>query len=68
VRYSGASVGYQLASPFAGGLAPLIATWLSQRSGGSSPPVSGYLIVVALITLVAIWMAEETHRTNLDDE
>jgi MFS transporter, MHS family, shikimate and dehydroshikimate transport protein len=28
VRYSGASLGYQLASIFAGGLSPLVATWL----------------------------------------
>jgi MFS family permease len=31
VRYSGASLGYQLASPLAGGLAPLIATALLQQ-------------------------------------
>ena len=34
VRYSGASLGYQLASPFAGGLAPLIAAGLLQWSNG----------------------------------
>ncbi len=30
LRYSGASLGYQLASVIAGGPAPLIATWLSR--------------------------------------
>ena len=34
VRYSGASLGYQLASVFAGGLAPLIATALLAAAGG----------------------------------
>ena len=31
LRYSGASLGYQLSSIFAGGPAPLIATWLFSR-------------------------------------
>ncbi|WP_395749909.1 MFS transporter [Prosthecobacter sp.] len=65
VRYSGASLGYQLASPLAGGLAPLIATALLDRSGGKPGPVSVYLIVMAVITLVAVWMAEETNRKAL---
>ena len=33
VRYSGASLGYQMASVFAGGLSPLTATFLLSRSG-----------------------------------
>ena len=42
-RYSGAGLGYQLASVFAGGPAPLLATWLLHsstarcRSGSTSP-------------------------------
>src|SRR5262249_11800546 len=38
VRYSGASLGYQLASVFAGGLSPLIATSLLQWAGGKPWP------------------------------
>lgn len=60
VRYSGASIGYQLASPFAGGLAPLIATALLQWSGNASWPVSVYLIGTAILTLASIWLAAET--------
>jgi MFS transporter, MHS family, shikimate and dehydroshikimate transport protein len=67
VRYSGASIGYQLASPFAGGLAPLIATGLLQWSGGKSWPVSVYIIGTATITLAAIYFAAETFRSNLSD-
>lgn len=62
VRYSGASLGYQLASPLAGGLAPLIATWLLGRSGGDPAPVAAYLILMSAITLACVWLAEETHR------
>jgi MFS family permease len=65
VRYSGASLGYQLASPLAGGLAPLIATALLDRSGGRPWPVAVYLIVMAVITLISVWLAEETNRKEL---
>ncbi|MDI1312410.1 MFS transporter [Prosthecobacter sp.] len=65
VRYSGASLGYQLASPLAGGLAPLIATALLDQSGGKPWPVAVYLIIMAVITLVAVWMAEETNEKSL---
>lgn len=65
VRYSGASLGYQLASPLAGGLAPLIATALLEWSGGDAAPIAWYLIGMAVITLVSVWCAEETHRKGL---
>lgn len=68
VRYSGASIGYQLASPFAGGLAPLIATALLEWSGNGSWSVSLYLIATSVITLVAIYFAAETFRSNIGDE
>ena len=65
VRYSGASIGYQLASPLAGGLAPLIAAALLQWSGGQPWPVAVYLIALAAITVVSVWLAAETHRAEL---
>lgn len=66
VRYSGASIGYQLASPLAGGLAPLIATALLEWSGGQSWPVAVYLIGMGAVTLISVYLATETHRLNLD--
>jgi len=65
VRYSGASLGYQLASPFAGGLAPLIASALLQWSDGRPWPVAVYLIAMVLITLIAVYKAAETARDEL---
>lgn len=65
VRYSGASLGYQLASPLAGGLAPLIATKLLGWSGGSPWPVVVYLTFMSIITLVSVFLARETHRSEL---
>ena len=65
VRYSGASLGYQLASPLAGGLAPLIATKLLGWSGGAPWPVVVYLALMSVITLVSVFLARETHRSEL---
>jgi len=65
VRCSGVSLGYQLASPLAGGLAPLIATALLTWADGRPWPVALYLIGMALITLGSVWCAQETHRIEL---
>lgn len=64
VRYSGASLGYQGASIFAGGLAPFIATWLLQQFGFVSWPIALYLIAMALITLVSTSLAGETRTVT----
>jgi metabolite-proton symporter len=67
VRYSGASVGYQLASPLAGGLAPIIATALLKWSDGRPWPVAVYLVALAAVTIVSVWLATETHRLELGE-
>jgi MFS transporter, MHS family, shikimate and dehydroshikimate transport protein len=59
VRYSGASLGYQLASVLAGGLSPLIATGLL-RSYGVSWPISLLVIGMASVTTIAVFAAKET--------
>jgi metabolite-proton symporter len=64
VRYSGASLVYQLTSVIAGGLAPFIATLLLARHG--SWAVAAYLMLCCAITAVATWFAPETHRAALD--
>ena len=53
LRYSGSSLGYQLASVTSGGPAPLIATWLMHRYG-SSTSVAIYLAACALVSLGAL--------------
>jgi metabolite-proton symporter len=65
VRYSGASLGAQLAAPFAGGLAPLIATALLGWSGGQPWPVALYMIGMVLITFSSVFLAVETVGTDL---
>ena len=67
VRYTGASLGYQVASPLAGGLAPLIATQLLKVGGNDPYLVAIYLITTGAITLVAVYFAGETYRSNISD-
>ncbi|MEV0082958.1 MFS transporter [Saccharopolyspora sp. NPDC050642] len=53
IRYSGAGLGYQLASVIAGGPAPLIAAALLQ-STGSSTGISWYIVLCSVISLIAL--------------
>ncbi|MFC9292877.1 MFS transporter [Streptomyces sp. NPDC057011] len=64
VRYSGASMGSQLASIVGGALAPIIAVELL-KDYGSSVPVSVYLCVTALVTALTVLVARETRGRDL---
>lgn len=66
VRYTGASVGYQLASIFAGALAPIIAlSLLGTAEEKNTTAVALYLAAAAAITVVAVLAAKETKATSL---
>ena len=52
LRYSGASIGFQLASVFAGGPAPLIATALLAATG-SGQVIALYIFACTLVSIVA---------------
>ncbi|NYT56740.1 MHS family MFS transporter [Eoetvoesia caeni] len=60
LRYSGASLGYQLAAPIGGGLVPVAAAAMVGVSGGSTWSVSLLMIAIALATIVAVFYAKET--------
>jgi metabolite-proton symporter len=64
VRYSGASLGYQFASVFAGGLAPFIMTALLAATGASWS-VAVYIIACAAVTFVAVATIEERFGRDL---
>jgi len=51
-RYSGAGVGYQVASVVGGGFTPFIAVALVSFAGGSWHPVAAYLAIGCLISVV----------------
>lgn len=65
LRYSGASLGFQIGAALSGGLTPFIAAALIAWSGGATYPISLYLIGCALITLTAALFAPETARTEI---
>ncbi|MDR3464373.1 MAG: MFS transporter [Xanthobacteraceae bacterium] len=63
-RYSGASIGCQVAAALSGGFAPIIATGLLGWSG-KSWPISVFLVVLAAITLTAALASVETKDLDL---
>jgi metabolite-proton symporter len=63
LRYSGASMGYQLASLTAGGPAPLIATKLLSVYH-SSTPIALYIVGCSVVSLVALLFVKE--RSQVD--
>jgi uncharacterized membrane protein YjdF len=63
LRYSGASLGYQLSSLIAGGPAPLIATWLMSRYR-SVTSITIFIAVCSIISLGATAMLKD--HTNKD--
>lgn len=69
VRYTGASVGYQLASILAGAPAPLIALALL---GSVDDPhlgaVAAYLAIASALSVIAVLAARETARSSLDHD
>ena len=66
VRYFGASLGFQLASVFAGGLAPMIMVSLIEFTG-TSASVSAYIIAMAIITFIAVYTIKERFQANLHE-
>jgi MFS family permease len=65
LRYSGSSLGYQLASVTAGGPAPIIALWLFERYR-SSFAVAAYVSLSALISLAALWLLPDRSSRDLE--
>jgi metabolite-proton symporter len=65
VRYSGASLGAQLAGVFAGGPAPLIATWMLAEAANPKLWLAGYLAIMGLVTLTAVYIASETRHNEI---
>ncbi|MFE0025978.1 MFS transporter [Amycolatopsis sp. NPDC059021] len=66
LRYGGAGLGYQLASVFAGGPAPLLATWLLHVTG-TPYSISVYIVVAAVITVLCVRGLPDRSRSDIDD-
>jgi metabolite-proton symporter len=64
VRYTGASMGYQLAGIIGGALAPIISVALLDRFD-TSIAVSVYAVIMLLVTIVCVLLAPETSKIDL---
>lgn len=63
LRYSGASMGYQLGAIAAGGFAPMIAVALLEKFH-TSLAISGYMAVLSLISFVSVFLLSETNKPS----
>jgi MFS family permease len=63
MRYTGASLGYQIAAVLGGGLAPFMMVLLLEATG-TSMSVSGYIIGLAVIALVSIRILANRARSR----
>lgn len=66
LRYSGASLGFQVGAALSGGFTPLIAAALLTWGAGATWPISLYLIALACVTLTAAMLSPETARRPID--
>ncbi|MEU3749218.1 MULTISPECIES: MFS transporter [Streptomyces] len=67
VRYTGASLGYQLAALIGGGFTPLFASSLLS-DGARSAPLAVLALVCGLVTALAVWRTAETRGRDLSEE
>jgi metabolite-proton symporter len=67
LRYGGAGLGYQLASVFAGGPAPLVATWLLHETG-TPYSISIYIVIAAVITVICALALADRSRADIEDD
>jgi hypothetical protein len=66
LRYSGAGIGYQLASVIAGGPAPLIATAILSATN-SSTFISVYIIGCCVVSMIALLFMPRRSRATAPD-
>ncbi|MEV7646969.1 MFS transporter [Arthrobacter sp. NPDC089319] len=67
-RYTGASVGYQIATLLGAGFTPLVLANLYGGSGASLTPVIVYLSIIAAVSLVTVIFMPESKDRSLGDE
>lgn len=65
VRYSGASLGYQIGAILGGAFAPIIATYLWYEY--DIIWVSVYIAIASGLSLLSVIMLTETYKTSLHD-
>ncbi|WGS22037.1 MULTISPECIES: MFS transporter [unclassified Bradyrhizobium] len=67
LRYSGASIGYQLSSVISGGPAPLIATALL-ATYGTGYAIAAYILFCAVVSIIATAMLPDYTNCDISEE
>ncbi len=67
VRYSGASLGYQIGAILGGALAPIIATAL-YAIYDSTVGISIYIAIACALTLLSVFLLSETYKADLRED
>ncbi|HVV20680.1 MAG TPA: MFS transporter [Pseudonocardiaceae bacterium] len=67
VRYSGASLAYQLSAIIVSGGTPFLMTALIAKTG-STVPVAIYILAMGVITFVCAWFLPETNTAEIRDD
>jgi metabolite-proton symporter len=65
LRYTGASLGYQLATPVAGGVSPIIAASLVELFPNQFWPLALYVVLISTISLGCVLLLAETSRKDI---
>jgi len=65
VRCTGASIGYQLGAPLAGGVAPIIAATVTKEFPGQTWILACYIILVSVISLFCVHRLAENSKRDL---
>ncbi|UYQ77760.1 MHS family MFS transporter [Glutamicibacter sp. JL.03c] len=63
-RYTGASLGSQVASTISGGFSPVIAVLLLDMTGGKGWVIGLFIAALSAVTIAATFFSPETHRGN----
>lgn len=66
VRYSGVSVGFNIAAILGGATTPYLSTWLVQQTGNKESPAY-FVMATALIAIVTLFTVQETSKAALRD-
>src|SRR6478752_6770581 len=67
VRYTGSAISYNFSSILGAAVAPFIAVWLWEMAKGSPVLVGVYLTVMAVLTLIALFVSKETRDLDYEN-
>jgi len=65
VRCTGASIGYQLAVPLSGGIAPIVAAFLLKYFDNEFWPLAAYIVINSVISLACVLYLAETSKKDI---